>query len=411
MKYYNWFFIFIIVLILMIFVLVNNTNIPLDDGRQYRVEASRIANQISNDGFESVNLSDYSHIINIEILKDFNKSFFEGQNADYLIKKIDGEYYRFDYVTYSKDYNTNVFRVINISMGLMALLIVCIMIYIKLKILKPFNRLKEMPYELSKGNLTAPLKENKSRFWGRFVWGINMLRENIEQHRKKELSLQKEKKTLILSISHDIKTPLSAIKLYSKALSKNLYKDVERQYEIAEKINNKADEIESFISQIIKASSEDFLNIEVNENEFYLSDLFEHITGYYTEKLLLLHIDFEINEYANVLIKGDLERSIEVIQNIIENAVKYGDGHYIKIISFDEEDCRLITVENSGCTLSNNEIPHVFDSFWRGSNIGNNEGSGLGLYICRQIMNKMNGDVFLHCMDDKIQVTAVFRKV
>lgn len=410
MKYYNWFFAFIIGLILMIFISVNNTNIPLDDGRQYRVDASRIANQIFNDGFESVKLSDYSHVINIEVLEDSDKSFFEGQDSDYLIKEINGKYYRFDYITQSKDYNKNVFRTINISMGLMALLIIFIMIYIKFKVLKPFNKLKEMPYELSKGNLTAPLKENKSRFFGRFVWGINILRENIEQQNKKELSLQKEKKTLILSISHDIKTPLSAIKLYSKALSKDLYKDAEKQHEIAEKINNKADEIESFITQIIKASSEDFLNIEVDENEFYLSDLFEHIIGYYTEKLSLLHIDFKISDYANVLIKGDLERSIEVIQNIIENAIKYGDGHYIKIICSDEEDCRLITIENSGCTLSNNEITHVFDSFWRGSNIGNNEGSGLGLYICRQIMNKMNGDIFVHRIDDKMQVTAVFRK-
>ena len=78
---------------------------------------------------------------------------------------------------------------------------------------------------------------------------------------------------LLLSLSHDIKTPLSAIKLYSKALSKGLYDSREKQNEIAENINLKADEIESYVSQIITASREDFLSLEVTVDEFYLSEL------------------------------------------------------------------------------------------------------------------------------------------
>lgn len=73
--------------------------------------------------------------------------------------------------------------------------------------------MRDIPYELARGNLTAPIKENKYRFFGKFTWGINLLRE---------------KKTLILSLSHDIKTPLSAIHLYAKALSKGLYKEHEK---------------------------------------------------------------------------------------------------------------------------------------------------------------------------------------
>lgn len=55
----------------------------------------------------------------------------------------------------------------------------------------------------------------------------------------------------------------------------------------------------------------------------------------------------------------------------------------------------LITVENTGEVLPAEELPHLFDSFYRGSNAGSQEGSGLGLYICRKLMHKMNGDVFL----------------
>lgn len=100
-----------------------------------------------------------------------------------------------------------------------------------------------------------------------------MLRENMEQQKERELNLQREKKMLLLSLSHDIKTPLSAIKLYSKALSKGLYTDKEKQLEIAENINAKADEIEEYVAEIITASREDFLSLDVNMGEFYLSEL------------------------------------------------------------------------------------------------------------------------------------------
>lgn len=199
---------------------------------------------------------------------------------------------------------------------------------------------------------------------------------------------------MILSISHDIKTPLSAIKLYAKALERNLYDTREKQTQIAENINKKADEIEGFVCEIVKASNEDFLNLEVKREEFYLQELVDEIKGYYVEKLEILRIPFSCKMEGNCLVKGDLERAVEVIQNIMENAIKYGDGGYISIEMAEEEDCRLFTVKNSGCTLKQEEIPHIFDSFWRGSNTGSQLGSGLGLYICRQLMQKMDGEIY-----------------
>ena len=98
----------------------------------------------------------------------------------------------------------------------------------------------------------------------------------------------------------------------------------------------------------------------------------------------------------------------EVLQNIIENAVKYGDGKEITIAFSREDDCQLVHIRNSGCTLSENELPHIFDSFWRGSNVGSNSGSGLGLYICRTLMRKINGDIFAEIQESDMIVTAVF---
>lgn len=419
-----------VIIIAMTILIWGNANLFLfsaektSTGRPYRVEIGRIAKEIEQNGIEAVNLSTYHYVTNVVAYSDNSKSFtensapdsdksrtfFENTDYDYYIRQINGTLYRFDYVFLSETRQNHVIIAVNILCAIMSLLLLLTLLFIRQKILKPFDSLCEIPYELSKGNLTSPIKENKNHFFGRFLWGVDMLREKMEQQKQRELELQRDKKTLLLSLSHDIKTPLSAIKLYAKALSKGLYPDAHKQLEIAESINEKANEIERFVSQIIKASREDFLNLEVIPTEFYLHELMDKISSYYEEKLSLIKTSFVLEPFSDCLLKGDLDRSIEVFQNIIENAIKYGDGHRISITFSVEEDCQLITIKNSGCTLSDTELPHIFDSFWRGSNVGSNTGSGLGLSICRQIMHKMNGEIFAEIQNNLMCVTLVFGK-
>lgn len=297
---------------------------------------------------------------------------------------------------------------VNIILGVVTAAVFGLLLYIREKILRPFDRLTNVPYELSKGNLTLPIQENKSRFFGKFLWGIDILRENMEQQKQRQLELHREKKMLMLSLSHDIRTPLLAIKLYSKALSQNLYSNTEKQIEIAEKINTKADEIENYVTQIITASREDFLSLEVENGDFYLSDLFDNITSFYSEKLSLMKTEFIVKKCENCLLYGDMDRSVEVLQNIMENALKYGDGKCVELTASYDEEGVLISVRNSGCTLEQSDLPHIFESFWRGANSENIGGSGLGLYICRQLMHKMNGEIFAEIQGEFITVTAIF---
>ncbi|MCM1226248.1 MAG: HAMP domain-containing histidine kinase [Clostridium sp.] len=411
MKAFNKIFIGIILLIAAIFAGANMLIYNIyntDSGRPYRVEIERMAVLIERNSFTESVLSECKYVTKIVKYSDKPESFYNS-NSDYAVREVGEELYRFDY-TPSDVRITHTAIIVNMILGVMSAVMIGVMLYVRVKILMPFEKLADVPYELSKGNLTAPVKETKNRFFGRFIWGVDLLRENMEEQKKRELELQKDKKTLMLSLSHDIKTPLSAIKLYSKALSKGLYHDKQKHLEIAENINGKADEIEGYISQIIKASSEDFLQLEVNNGEFYLSELVNSISLYYTEKLKLIHTDFEIGKYGDCLIKGDIERSVEALQNIIENAIKYGDGKRIEILFSEEEDRQLITVKNSGNTLPDAEILHIFESFHRGTNAVGKSGSGLGLYICRQIMRKMNGDISAYIKNDFMNVTCVFPK-
>ncbi|MBQ4164708.1 MAG: HAMP domain-containing histidine kinase [Oscillospiraceae bacterium] len=406
MKAFNKIFAVVIIVIAAVFFAANAILLAdsADNGRPYRVEISRLVHEMENGSAPDISACEY-----VTAVTEYGDGFYNS-DSDCIIREINGKLYRFDYEADSNADRSEFVITVNVILGVMAAVIITVMLYIRVKVLKPFEQLSDVPYELSKGNLTAPVKETKNRFFGRFVWGVDMLRENMEQQKERELDLQRDRKMLLLSLSHDIKTPRSAIKLYSKALSKGLYTSAEKQLEIAENINFKADEIEGYVTQIITASREDFLSLDVNMGEFYISELVTKIKQYYTEKLSLIKTEFSVGSYTDCLLSGDTDRSIEVVQNIIENAIKYGDGKSIDI-SFSEEDgCILIAVRNSGCTLKGADLPHIFDSFWRGENAENEKGSGLGLYICRQLMHKMNGDIFAEIKDGFMCVTAVFEK-
>lgn len=378
-----------------------------ENGRPYRVEINRIALQIEQEGLESVVLSDYEYV---NAVVRYGDNFYETA-SDYAVREINGELYRFDYTVPDRAADRQVFLIVNTALGVMGIFVLGSLLFVGKRILAPFERFTNLPYELAKGNLTVPVRESRNRFFGKFLWGMDLLRENLEQRKSRELELQREKKTLLLSLSHDIKTPLSAIKLYTKALSKNLYPDVDKQCMIAESIGNKADEIEGYVSRIITASKEDFLSFDVENGEFYLSWLVETISAYYGEKLALVKQEFAVGKYRERLLFGDPDRSVEVLQNIMENALKYGDGKRIELLfPEDDEEGVLVAVRNGGCTLDQEELPHVFESFWRGANAGNRPGSGLGLYICRQLMHRMGGEIFAEIQGTQITVTVVFRK-
>lgn len=372
----------------------------------YKVEVSRIERELSQGA--QVSAEDYPHITGIYSY-DGSADFYSS-DGEYLIREINGQLWRIDYTDSEPHSSGRAFVLMNVFLAAFAAAVIGILLYIRRSIIKPFNEISELPEKLSKGNLTIPLKEKKSRYFGRFIWGLDMLRQELEQSRQRELEYARNEKTFLLSLSHDIKTPLAAIKLYAKALSKGIYTTADKQRSAADSIDGKADEIEGIVKELSANLSSDFMDFDVRSGEFYLSEVIDEIEDYYTDKLSVTGTEFGIEKYSDCMLSGDPDRLVEVLQNIMENAVKYGDGKSITVSFSEEEDCRLITVANTGCTLPEEELPHIFDSFWRGSNTGSQSGSGLGLYICRRLMALMNGDIYADTASDTMKVTVVCRK-
>ncbi|SFD06987.1 sensor histidine kinase [Ruminococcus albus] len=409
MKSFDKLIVFFIVIMILLTACVDHILLK-DRGETsgyYLVEVNRVKHRL--DAGEKVSADDYTSITGIYDIEAEDEAAFESKR-EYVICRAGGRLYRIEYDDRKDNSSKKAFAAVNIAFISVTVIVLAVLLYLRSKMIKPFNRISELPYELSKGNLTDPLKEDKSRYFGKFVWGLDMLREKLESSKQKEYEHAKAEKTMILSLSHDIKTPLSSIKLYSKALARGLYSDPKKLEEVYGSIGEKADEIERYLEEIIKHSSDDFISFEVENRDYYLSQVIDGIGAFYNSKLSLNGTEFTVEDYNDCMINGDPDRLTEVLQNIIENAIKYGDGKSIEISFSDEEDCRLITVKNSGCELPKNELDHIFDSFWRGSNTNGRQGSGLGLYICRRLMNSMRGDIFADINDGYMSVTAVCRK-
>lgn len=342
--------------------------------------------------------------------------FFEGvgvkENCSYTIRALPAFLLQYEYIRYEYEQERpSLAKLMAVAAGIfltMMLFVTGLLFYVQYAILYPFHKIQEMPYELAKGNYSYDMKESRFRYFGRFLWGLDRLKEELKQAKEKQLALEKEKKLMILTASHDIKTPLSSIYLYTRALSSNLYKTEEKRQEIYQQIQDKVHQIEQFVGQIEQMSTTDLLEITVHKKEHYISEFIEPLRKAYQEKFALKMTRVEIEDYEDKLVYADLDRVGQVFANLFENAMKYGDGRWVRVSFTEEEYCQLIKVTSSGGVIDSRQFPHMFESFWRGENAEGKKGSGLGLYICKEIMTRLDGDIFAEAEEDGMSFTLVF---
>lgn len=423
MKKYNRIIVLSLALYLLLAVLLHNFFINMQDDydHSYRVESNMIMSQLSDyNQIEDFDLSDYEYIKSLEFISYYQTNqdeldeFYLESNTDEMMilpffdnDELQG-YIKFIYRLPTFKIN-DIIIIAESCLLILEVFVIVILIYLKRKVILPFQRLNDLPLELAKGHLHSEVKEEKSRYFGKFMWGMSQLQDTLDVSKKRQLELMKEKKKMLLSLSHDMKTPLNLIKLYSKALQEDVYSNVQERNNAIKQINIKADEIEKYIETIISSSREDILELQVNNSEFYLADLIKRVLTNYQEQCKIRNVDLIIHDFENKLLQGDIERSQEVFDNIFENAFKYGDGRKIEISFYEEDYCQLIKIYNTGNQVSDTEFNHIFESFYRGVNSQGKRGNGLGLYICKELMGKMDGAIFASKEDEGMSFTLVFR--
>lgn len=268
--------------------------------------------------------------------------------------------------------------------------------------IRPFSTLKTFAAEVAKGNLDFPLPMEKGNFFGAFTESFDIMREELRRARENEYLANVSKKELVAELSHDIKTPVSAIKAVCEVLEIK-----EKNEDTLEKVGiiaAKAETIEHLADNMFHATLEELEVLKVEpkeESSTLIPDMFQDLK-YYGEILLE-------NEIGECLVWMDRLRMEQVIDNIVNNSFKYAKTP-VSVRFEDKRDGIGITIKDKGKGVSEDELPLVTEKFFRGSNAKGESGSGLGMYLVKRFMEQMYGEV--ECFfEDGFGVTLFLKKV
>ncbi|UMZ75156.1 ATP-binding protein [Natranaerofaba carboxydovora] len=209
--------------------------------------------------------------------------------------------------------------------------------------------------------------------------------------------LIKMKQEFIENVSHELRTPLTSIKSYVETLLDGAMEDRSNSYRFLNVIENETSRMVSMINDLLVLSrldkKEDIINFrEVEINELVQRSI-ENIEGMAERKELKLKSDF----YPEKLwISGDKNRIIQVLTNVLENAIKYtpAGGSISASTNLNKEGVKII-VEDSGIGIPDSDLNRVFERFYRVDKARSREkgGTGLGLAISREIIKAHGGKI------------------
>ena len=179
--------------------------------REFKVEINRICYEISVGTHPGqVDLGRYRDVYGIEVLtldeaenRENVEMFFKDVNDGNVVLKpwiADGSLKGYLRFLYREEYMSldGVMMTVQAALALMAVSVTGVLLYLKYRVIKPFNRVSELPYELAKGHLKGEVKQEKNRYFGNFLWGIGQLKDTLEVTKKRRLELEKEKKKMLL---------------------------------------------------------------------------------------------------------------------------------------------------------------------------------------------------------------------
>lgn len=279
---------------------------------------------------------------------------------------------------------------------------VLLMFWIYQSILSPINTLRMATNQMSEGNLEYPMDYPKySDEIGELCQDFEDMRKRMKALIEEQMQYEENTRELMSNISHDLKTPLTAIKGYAEGMLDGVADTPERREKYLRTIYNKAADMTYLVDELSF-----FSKIDSNAIPYHFVHL--NMDEYFSDCVAELSLDLEVKNidmgYFNYVedkeqeIIVDAEQLKRVINNIIGNSVKYMDKAR-GIINFriqDHYDCVQIEIEDNGKGVAKNEISYIFDRFYRtdASRNSSQGGTGLGLSICRKIIEDHGGRIW-----------------
>ena len=283
-------------------------------------------------------------------------------------------------------------------------LMISLLGYIYYAIIKPFERMEEYAEEVAKGNLDLKLNYERNNLFGEFTWAFDRMRREIIKARTCEKEAIENNKTVIATLSHDIKTPIASIRAYTEGLQANLASNPLKRQKYIDIIIKKCDEVTALTNDIFLHSLADLGKLKMNLVEVSIKPIIiEYLNGLLCDKDNVF-INDDIPD-ANLLI--DTKRFEQVLENIINNSLKYAKGSKVEIKVEKSLKDYILIIRDYGKGISDEDMPFIFEKFYRGKNVGKEQGAGLGLYIVKYIMEQFNGNVYINSFKDGLEVRLI----
>ncbi|MFQ9516477.1 MAG: ATP-binding protein [Eubacterium sp.] len=273
--------------------------------------------------------------------------------------------------------------------------------YIIFAILLPFDKMKEFAQKIAQGNFDVSLDYERSNYFGAFTWAFDSMRKEITKSRLCERQAIENNKTVIATLSHDIKTPVSSIRVYAEGLEACMDSTPEKREKYLSVIMRKCDEVSKLTNDLFLHSLSDLDKLKISMEELELCEFMEKAV----RELSAEQNDVRFRAVNfRVMVTADQNRLMQITENLINNARKYAKSEIeIKITCLNGN--AEIHFRDFGGGIPDEDMPFIFDKFYRGKNCGNEQGSGLGLYIVKYVTEQMRGSVLLNNHRDGLEVT------
>ena len=264
----------------------------------------------------------------------------------------------------------------------------------------PLVKLKKATQNIKEGNLDFVLDvEGKDEF-SELCQDFEEMRRRLKESTEEKSLIEKENRELISNISHDLKTPITAVKGYVEGIMDGVADTPEKMDRYVRTIYNKTNEMDHLINELTFYSKIDTNRIPYTFSKLNVEDYFEDCSEEVGLELETRGIELVYANYVekDVMVIADGEQIRRVIHNIISNAIKYMDKPkgIIQIRIKDVGDFIQIEIEDNGKGIGPKDLPYIFDRFYRTdvSRTSSKGGSGIGLSIVKKILEDHGGKVW-----------------
>jgi len=283
---------------------------------------------------------------------------------------------------------TGVSKIVLIGAGAFTIIMTLLIVYIAGKMTKPINRLARAATKFAGRDFT-PVEIKGSDEISQLSESFNNMGVQLQDY------IQRQKQ-FVSNVSHELKTPLTAIKGYSEYLKDEVGDRQDLQKAIYH-LNNEATRLGKLVDEVLTLSRMDNSSESFNFQEIDLSELVKDSVEKMQLRAEKYHIKTRSEIQENIYIKGDKEKLLQVFINLLDNAIKFSPPQSIVEVTLKKEDNKaLLRIRDYGIGIPKEAASKIFERFYRAENAEGIVGTGLGLSIAKHIIDGHKGDIELN---------------